>query len=234
MKLAIITGGSRGIGAELVAQYKQEGFTAKEFSRRGKSKDSIVVDLSKPAEVQEIIEPLFNDWAGQDLEEIVFFNNASTPMPLGVLANKPVDEILTNINLNYTSAVLLMRAFVGAFQKTACPKTVANITSGLAVGNIFGASLYSGAKAGIEHFVRGLSTEQVNQPYPIRYLNINPGPTDTAMHAAVRGQSPEDLPSVDMFIRDMEAGKIKSPATVASAIRHLVAARPESGSRHNI
>lgn len=234
MKLAIITGGSRGIGAELVAQYKSEGFTTKEFSRSGKSKDSIVVDLSQPTEVQEIIEPLFNDWAGQELEEVVLFNNASTPLPLGVLASKPIDEIVTNINLNYTSAVLLLRAFVGAFQKKACPKTVVNITSGLAVGNIFGASLYSGAKAGIEHFVRGLSTEQVNQTYPIRYLNINPGATDTAMHAAVRGQSPEDLPSVDSFIRDMEAGAVKSPASVASAISRLVASRPESGSRHNI
>ena len=68
MKLAIITGGSRGIGAELVAQYKNEGFTKKEFSRSGTSKDSIVVDLSNPAVVQERIEPLFNDWAGQDLE----------------------------------------------------------------------------------------------------------------------------------------------------------------------
>lgn len=234
MKLAIITGGSRGIGAELVAQYKNEGFTTKEFSRSGKSKDSIVVDLSKPKVIQDVVAPYFNKWARLTLDEIVLFNNASTPLPLGVLANKPVDEILTNISLNYTSVVLLMRAFVGAFQNTACPKTVVNITSGLAVGNIFGASLYSGAKAGVEHFVRSLSTEQVNQPYPIRYLNINPGQTDTAMHASVRGQSPEDLPSVDSFIHAMESGDVKSPARVATAIRRLVATRPDSGSRHNI
>lgn len=234
MKLAIITGGSRGIGAELVAQYKNKGFETKEFSRNGKSKDSIVADLSNPKVVQDIVEPRFNEWAGQNIDEVILFNNASTPMPLGVLVNKPIDEILTNINLNYTSAILLMRAFVGTFQNTACPKTVVNITSGLAVGNIFGASLYSGAKAGIEHFVRGLSTEQVNQPYPIRYLNINPGQTDTAMHATVRGQSPEDLPSVGSFVHAMESGDVKSPASVATAIRRLVATRPDSGSRHNI
>jgi len=54
MKLAIITGGSRGIGAELVIQYKNEGFATKEFSRSGKSEDSIVADLSKPKVIQDM------------------------------------------------------------------------------------------------------------------------------------------------------------------------------------
>ena len=59
MKLAILTGGSHGIGAELVAEYKSAGFATKEFSCSGKSTDSIVVDLSQPKVPQEIVKTIF-------------------------------------------------------------------------------------------------------------------------------------------------------------------------------
>ncbi|MCA9942185.1 MAG: SDR family NAD(P)-dependent oxidoreductase [Ardenticatenaceae bacterium] len=234
MKLAIITGGSRGIGAKLLAIYKSEGYMVKEFSRSGQSTDSIVIDLSRPELIQDIIEPLFAEWAVQKLDEVILFNNAGTTMPLGVLPNKRIDEIMANINVNYISAILLLRAFIGAFQEAECQKTVVNISSGLAVGNLFGASLYSGAKAGIEHYVRGLATEQREQTNPIRFLNIDPGSTDTEMQAGVRAQSPNDFPNVDIFIRNKESGALKSPAVVASAIQRIVAAKPENGSRHQV
>lgn len=234
MKLAIITGGSRGIGAELLAMYRSDGFVVKEFSRSGQSIDSIVVDLSRPELIHDIIEPLFDEWAGKPMEEVILFNNAGTTMPLGVLPDKHVDDVIANINVNYISPILLLRAFIGAFQEAECQKTVVNITSGLALGNLFGASLYSGAKAGIEHYVRGLATEQREQTYPIRFLNIDPGSTDTEMQAGVRAQSPDDFPNVDTFIRNKESGALKSPAVVASAIQRIVAAKPENGSRHQV
>ncbi len=234
MKLAMITGGSRGIGAALLTLYKSNGYQVKEFSRSGSSTESIALDLAQPMLIQDIVEPLFGKLAEQSWDEVILFNNAGTTMPLGVLADKSVDEIMTNINVNYVSAILLLRAFVGAFQEKTYPKTVANITSGLALGNMYGASLYSAAKAGIEHFVRGLATEQKERSYPIRFLNIDPGSADTEMQAGVRLQSPDDFPLVDIFIRNKETGALRSPEVVASAIQRIVAAEPENGSRQKV
>ena len=47
MKLAIITGGSRGLGAALAAQCKSSQFKVVDLSRSGTSADSVKVDLSQ-------------------------------------------------------------------------------------------------------------------------------------------------------------------------------------------
>ena len=234
MKLAIITGGSRGLGAALVTQCKNDGFVVKELSRSGKSADSVQLDLANPEEVLATAGPLFSDLAKGDLEEVIFFNNAGLINPVGIVSDKPIDEIMVNINVNYTSAILIMRAFIDAFQQVDCPKTIVNISSGAALRGIYGWSLYCGAKAGIENFVRTLAVEQNEKSHPIKTLNIGPGIIDTGMQADIRSVSSDDFPGVNQFIGFKEDGALRPPEVVAQAIKNILDSNQESGSRHNI
>lgn len=234
MKLAIITGGSRGLGAAMVALWKANGYTIKELSRSGQSADSVQIDLADPVEAAQIAEPVFADLANQPWEDVLFFNNAGLVYPVGLVSGKSVDEVMKNINVNYTGAILLMRAFIGAFQAAECTKTIVNISSGAAVSNIHGWSLYCAAKAGIEHFVRGVAVEQAEQPHPIQTLNIGPGIIDTGMQADIRSVSVEDFPRLEQFVGFKESGALRSPETVAQAIKNILDSGQESGSRHNI
>ncbi|MFK7803019.1 MAG: SDR family NAD(P)-dependent oxidoreductase [Anaerolineae bacterium] len=234
MKLAIITGGSRGLGAALAAQHKANGFKIVELSRSGTSAESVQVDLSKPETLGDIIPELFAGLVDDSLEEILFFNNAGMINPVGIVSNKPLDEILVNINVNFTSAILLMRHFIDAFQDVACPKTIVNISSGAALRGIYGWSLYCGAKAGIENFVRTLAVEQNEQTYPITTLNIGPGIIDTGMQADIRSVSAEHFPGVSNFIGFKEQGALRQPEEVAQAIKNILASGQENGSRHDI
>lgn len=67
MRLAIVSGGSRGLGAELCAQFSQQGFRVVEFSRSGTSTDSLTsvkVDLSSPEASRAVIRRTLATLAG--------------------------------------------------------------------------------------------------------------------------------------------------------------------------
>ena len=69
MKLAFITGGSRGLGAALLASYVADGFTVRDFSRTGQSSHAVHIDLSEPKTVLPTVAPLFADFAKKSLDE---------------------------------------------------------------------------------------------------------------------------------------------------------------------
>lgn len=234
MKLAIITGGSRGLGAALVTMLKNDGYAIKELSRSGRTADSITVDLAEPETLEKKVSGHFNELSNLAWKEVLFINNAGAIFPVGIVSDSSEADVLTNININYTSAILLIRQFIGAFQAVDCPKTIVNISSGAAISNIYGWSLYCGAKAGIEHFVRGVAVEQKEQANPIKTLNIGPGIIDTDMQADIRSVSAEDFPGVERFRSFKEDGDLRPPEVVAQAIKNILDSDQESGSRHNI
>ena len=59
MKRMIISGGSRGLGAALVSEYRRAGYEITELSRSGCSGDSVQVDLAQPKVAQQILEDEF-------------------------------------------------------------------------------------------------------------------------------------------------------------------------------
>ena len=233
MKLAIISGGSRGLGAAIVDLYREKGFNIVELSRSGRTNESIKIDLSKPEDVLKRVPAVFAGFAKQNLEEVIFFNNAGVLPPIGMVSTKETDDILANINVNFTSAILLVREFVIAFQQNACRKTIVNISSGAALSGYHGWSLYCGAKAGIENFIRSVAVEQADQDHPIEALNVAPGIVDTDMQATIRSVTAEDFPMVDRFRGFKENGNLNSPEAIAKAIENLLATGPVTGSRHN-
>ena len=59
MKRMIISGGSRGLGAAWVEEYRRAGYEITELSRSGRSGDSVQVDLAQPKAVQQILDDEF-------------------------------------------------------------------------------------------------------------------------------------------------------------------------------
>ena len=217
MKRMIISGGSRGLGAALVAEYRRAGYEITELSRSGCSGDSVQVDL---AQRQMCIRDRFN--------------NAGDVMPVGQVADKAVDTVLGNVNVNFVGAIVLLRAFMLAFQAKDCPKVIANISSGAALSGVEGWSLYCAAKAGIEHFIRTIALEQANNPFPINAFNISPGLIDTGMQASIRSAAQTDFPRVQDFVGFKAEGALRSPALVARAVVAILASDPAPGSRHEV
>ena len=195
-KLAIVSGGSRGLGAALCRQYAEAGFDLVEFSRSAPHPFSVACDFTDPAQVaQRVAERLAPLAAGQAFDEIVVISNAAMLDPIGPVSRKAPAAVQANLNTSLVSAILFMGETIRAFQKSPAHKTAVSISSGAATKGHAGWSLYCAAKAGLDNFMRALTLEQALEAQPFRALIIDPGIMDTAMQADIRTSSREDFPS---------------------------------------
>ena len=234
MKRMIISGGSRGLGAALVVEYERAGYEIVELSRSGTSTGSVNIDLSQPESAQAILSASFERLAADSCEELLLFNNAGEVVPIGEVADKPLEAVLKNINLNYAGAIVLIRTFIQAFQELNCAKTIVNVSSGAALHGVQGWSLYCAAKAGIEHFIRTVALEQAGHRYPINAINVSPGLIDTDMQQTIRSATAGDFPRLSEFVEFKASGALQLPELVARAFQSLLEKNPASGSRHEI
>ena len=222
MRVAIITGGSRGLGLSLCLQLSEHGYRVIEFSRSAPHAFSVMADLSSPEESRRAILSAIRGIESEPLEEIIVINNAGTLAPIGPPAKKSRQALIANLNTNFTSAILFITEVVGQFQSVPCRKVIANISSGAALNGYAGWTLYCAAKAGLENFIRALAVEQKQEAHPFIPLNINPGVIDTEMQALIRASSASDFPDVGRFVRRKEQGELSAPSAVAAAILRIV------------
>ena len=233
-RLAIVTGGSRGLGAALCDLYLAEGWRVVDLSRSAPHPFSVALDLARPGEAAGIFEETLSRAAASSLVEVVAVNNAAVVEPVGPVERSSPGAIVEHVGVNVVAAILFARAFVAAFQAHDCPKTFVNVSSGAATRGIAGWSLYCATKAALENFIRAVALEQAARPHPISAININPGVMDTEMQATVRSASREDFPTVDRFIRYKNEGALAPPERVASRIAAIVASRPEAGGVYSV
>jgi benzil reductase ((S)-benzoin forming) len=235
MRVALLTGGSRGLGLALRAVLTTRGFRVLEFSRTSPHEFSVRVDLSSPERSLEAVVMALSTLRNEHLEELVVINNAATLEPIGPAYRKSRSAVLANLNTNYTSAILILTEIVSHFQDTACRKVLANVSAGAASNGYFGWSLYCAAKAGVENFIRALAIEQDAEAHPFFAINVDPGNVDTDMQATVRSSSPADFLAIERFVRRKEQGELMSPTDAAVAFcRILELPSLSNGARYDV
>ncbi|MEM7344221.1 MAG: SDR family NAD(P)-dependent oxidoreductase [Chloroflexota bacterium] len=222
MKLAIITGASRGLGQALFEQLGNLGYQRIDLSRSAPYEESRQIDLTSPEQAHKVIQATLADIDAGTIEELLVINNAATNEPIGPPATHDASSIITHLNINVVSQILFLSAVMAKFRETACPKMIANISSGAANFAFEGFSVYCAAKAGLEQFVRTVAAEQQREPAPFTLVNINPGVMDTDMQTLMRDQTAADFPAVDHFINMKKVGQLATPAQVAAGIIKIV------------
>lgn len=231
MKLAIISGGSKGLGCAIATMLVAEGYQVVEFSRSAPHAYSIALDFSSPEVMLPVLSAQLAALAQKPWDEILVVSNAASLNPIGPTAKKDPLAVLANINVNFTSAVLFMSAVIAHFQVHACRKVIASISSGAALKAYAGWSLYCSAKAGLESYVRTVAVEQAHESAPFVMLNVDPGVMDTDMQALIRSSDKDDFPAVDYFIHRKASGELRMPEQVAAAIVKILQSDQENGLR---
>ena len=132
-KLALISGGSRGLGEALCAAYLAQGYRVVEFSRTAPAVYSVATDFADPEHAARVFEDTLRPLATSAWDEIIVIHNAGTLHPMGAVSNKLTAHVLASINTNVASAVLFLREAMQQFQSHACRKTLVNISSGAAL-----------------------------------------------------------------------------------------------------
>ena len=235
MRLAIVTGGSRGLGLALCEALLARGYRVVEFSRSAPHPFSVRADLAHPLASQHAISQAIKPFSKEPLSELLVFSNAGTLSPIGAVASQSPETAAANLNVNLTGPVLTFAAIVTTFQAMPCPKLIANISSGAASRGYAGWSLYCAAKAGMENFVRAFALEQRQHEWPFVAVNVDPGVIDTDMQASIRAASAQDFPDVQRFIRRKEEGGLANPRDVALRVLRIMASPAlASGERYDV
>jgi NAD(P)-dependent dehydrogenase (short-subunit alcohol dehydrogenase family) len=188
-KVAVITGGSQGIGAGLVAAYRNRGWAVVSNSRTVQAESdpdvlAIAGDIAEPATAQRIIDATLDRFGRLD----TLVNNA------GVYMSKPFTEytaddyaLLTGVNLA-GFFWLTQLAIAGMLRRGG--GHVVNITATVAEysNSAVPAVLTALTKGGLAAATRSLATEYAGRG--IRVNAVSPGVIQTPMYPA---ESYQDL-----------------------------------------
>lgn len=180
-KVAIVTGASQGIGAGLVAAYRELGYAVVANSRtidQAEADDLATVagDISDPATADLIVKTAVERFGRVD----TLVNNA------GVFIAKPFTEYTTEdfntmVAINVGGFFHLTQRVIPELQ-AAGGGHVVNITTTLVESalSVFPSALASVTKGGVASATRALAIEYASQG--IRFNAVSPGVIKTPMH----------------------------------------------------
>ncbi|HYG32654.1 MAG TPA: glucose 1-dehydrogenase [Methylophilaceae bacterium] len=181
-KVAVVTGASKGIGAEIARHYAAEGAeVVVNYSSSKQGADKVVADITAAggraiavkADVskQADIAQLFNETIKAFGKVDILVNNA------GIYEFSPLEEITEEhfhkqFNLNVLGLILTTQEAVKHFGESG--GSIVNVSS-LVSGTyaMGGAAVYSATKAAVDAVTRSLSKELA--PRKIRVNAVNPG-----------------------------------------------------------
>lgn len=210
-KVAVITGGSRGIGlaiaqtlAEHGCQVVVAGRNAKDLKSAGEvllriKAETVQCDITDPAQVENLFDAVRKKHSRVD----ILVNNAGVAHPLAPVQKLSVESWKQTIDTNLTGMFLCTRA---ALPLMPAGGTIVNNLSVAAIQPFEGMAAYNASKYGALGFTNVLREELREQG--IRVLALIPGPTDTDIWDQFWPQAPRD--------------KMVSPTTVAEAVFHVV------------
>ncbi len=224
-KVALVTGGSRGIGLMIARGYVEHGATVYISSRKRDACDRVAAELSRsgtcrslPADVSTEAEAnrLAAELAAREPKLHILVNNAGANWgaPLEEYPDSAWDKVLA---LNVKAVFHLTRACLPQLEAAATPDDPARVIN---IGSIDGLRVpllhtyaYSSSKAAVHHLTRVLAVELA-----ARHITVNavaPGPFESKMmHEtlerfgdAIRAScplgrigSPEDMAGVAIYL----------------------------------
>ncbi|KAI9935125.1 hypothetical protein ASPWEDRAFT_62177 [Aspergillus wentii DTO 134E9] len=193
-KVAIVTGGARGIGAGIVRSLSKEGAKiafnyvspssrdaadnlVQELQNDGKEAVAIKADMTDMAAPNAIIQATLAAFKTDQIDILV--NNA------GAGDNRPLEEVTLEgynqlMDVNVRAVVFMTQAILPYIPRGG---RIVNLSSISARGGYATQSVYAATKAAVEGLTRVWGTE-LGHKYGITVNAVNPGPVDTDMYQA--------------------------------------------------
>jgi benzil reductase ((S)-benzoin forming) len=234
MKLAIVTGVSRGLGAALAHALLERDWNVIGVGRTaaaglgGDAFRFVACDLADCKQLRSSVGPLIRDPVFAAASRACLINNAAVAGPAGLVGMLDDNEVASSLAVNLLAPTLLSNLFVDAFRGSAAAPRIINVSSGAAQSALSGGGLYSIAKAGLEMLTLSIAAETPQSG--VDAISLRPGIIATDMQVFMRSQPRERLPSVDMFRDFHTSGQlVEADVVAAKVIPRLVEGPVENG-----
>jgi NAD(P)-dependent dehydrogenase (short-subunit alcohol dehydrogenase family) len=206
-KVALVTGGSRGIGRAIAEAYARAG--AKVFIcgrnadhlgrtieqvRRVGVIEGVAGDVGDPLDVERIVQATIDRFGAIH----VLVNNASILGPRQPLRHYPLADWNEVLRVNLTGIFLVVRAVLPIMLEQGTGSII-NLSSGVAKRGRARWGAYAVSKGGVEALTQVLADEV--SASGIRVNTVNPAPTRTEMRAlAYPSEDPMTLPTPEEIL----------------------------------
>lgn len=207
-KIAVVTGGARGIGAATVGMLERAGARVAVFDVGDSS--TVPVDVADEPSVKDALARVADRWGGLD----ILVNNA------GRVARKPAVELTVEewngvLDVNLTGTFICSR-LAHPYMKARAGGSIVNVASIMGLsGGLFPNASYQSSKGGVVNLTRALALEWAADG--IRVNAVAPTFVRTDMTTAVFS-NPETLKTV---MQHTPLGRLPEADDVAAAILYL-------------
>jgi len=206
----------------MVESFQTNNHTVYEFSRTGELPLHIDCDFGIPSQAKTVFDTTFQTHSKQTYQSVNLLINTAVLAPFGSLSLASNHQISTHLAVNIDSTILLIQAFLKAFENSPITKSLAYISSGAARRAIPGLAMYSASKAFFERLINTIAEEQKSASHPFKCMVINPGVMNTDMQNEIRSQSEENFPMVSMWNDLHKNGQLADPKDIAAVCTELV------------
>jgi NAD(P)-dependent dehydrogenase (short-subunit alcohol dehydrogenase family) len=221
-KVALVTGGGRGIGQVVAAGLAKAGATVAIISRGGADETvaliekeggraySLIADVTREADVDRALAEIIKRSGSVD----VVFNNAGVCIHKGTL-EASISEWKQVVDINLTGEYIVARAAARIMVERNIKGSIINMASmsGSIVNIPQWQASYNASKAGVIHMTRSLAVEWAQ--YGIRVNSLSPGYIATPMSV----DTPKELK--DAWTPLMPMRRMGAPTELVPAILYL-------------
>jgi 3-oxoacyl-[acyl-carrier protein] reductase len=221
-RVALITGGSRGLGAGLVQAFLDVGYCIETCSRS--TTDAVraweddpefkerfhftVCDVSDAGQADRFVKDAAERWGRID----VLVNNAGVAREgvLGLFSDDNLDQV---VDLNLKGTIYVTRA-ASRVMLAKRSGAIVNISSVVGLSGYRGLAVYGATKAALDGFTRALARELGSRGITVN--SVAPGYLRTEMSHGLDGEQ------LNQISRRTPLGRLGEPEDVARAVLFLV------------
>ncbi|WP_163971369.1 (S)-benzoin forming benzil reductase [Oceanobacillus halotolerans] len=248
MKVAIVTGVSKGLGESLARLFIESGIHVIGVSR---SKNEELASIAEKNQVtfkhyscdlgdlnsventfQEISDHLFS----KQIHTVYLVNNAAVLDPIDQAMNIKGDALSYHVQVNTVAPMVITNLLLRKATDNKVPLMVANVSSGAGERPVYGWSAYCSTKASINMYTKTIALEQSELDTANKIIAFSPGVMDTGMQEKIRSSSQESFMEVDKFREYKEKNILKDTDTVGGVLIDILTdeSNLESGTIYNV